>query len=210
MNFYPFNHEGVEVIKDNKAILRCHNSHFCGYVAFPFAQIPKKWWGNYNADALQYLSIHGGLTYAAIENDSEKVKELWKEARDKIAAFKENDFTAKMKYRQEVKAETNLKIAEIPESYAVFGFDCNHAHDEEDSRLQNPNYVMKLTEQMEAQISEYAKRYDEWLATNRERRVEIMQEIINHAEEKTELGFGAMLGLLTGASEFDAKEWREQ
>lgn len=40
--------------------------HLCGYVALPKKNIPTSWWGNYDADGLQYLSIHGGLTYAGV------------------------------------------------------------------------------------------------------------------------------------------------
>lgn len=39
-------------------------SWLCGYVILKDRQIPRSWKGNYNADALQYLNIHGGLTYA--------------------------------------------------------------------------------------------------------------------------------------------------
>jgi hypothetical protein len=68
-NFYPFNYNGA-IIRENKAILK-HNmfGHYCGYVAIKKSLIPKKWWGNYNADALQYLNIHGGLTYGRLEGN---------------------------------------------------------------------------------------------------------------------------------------------
>jgi len=39
-------------------------SHLCGYVCFESKAIPSSWVNDYNADALQYLMIHGGLTYA--------------------------------------------------------------------------------------------------------------------------------------------------
>lgn len=69
LDYFPFNHE--------KAIRRgmlclvpspvAGNRH-CGYTAFRSSWLPRAWRGNYNADALQYLAIHGGLTYACEES----------------------------------------------------------------------------------------------------------------------------------------------
>ena len=75
-NFYPFNRKGdhdLVLVKGNKAVTRVKASHsplrapirapFNGYVVFHKKDIPKSWWGGYSADALQYLNIHGGITY---------------------------------------------------------------------------------------------------------------------------------------------------
>lgn len=61
-DFYPFNHKNVRLIEGDLCVLQC-GGHLCGYVAFPAADTPAEWAGNYHADALQYLSIHGGLTF---------------------------------------------------------------------------------------------------------------------------------------------------
>ena len=62
IDFYPFNYDGFKDIRGNKVVVRHDFGHYCGYVALEESKIPKKWHGNYNADALQYLNIHGGIT----------------------------------------------------------------------------------------------------------------------------------------------------
>lgn len=65
-DYYPFNHEDLIAVNENKAILQVNyvstEGHLCGYVELNKLEIPKKWHGNYNADGLQYLNIHGGIT----------------------------------------------------------------------------------------------------------------------------------------------------
>lgn len=210
MNFYPFNHKDVALVKDNKAVLNCRGHHLCGYVAFPVDRIPKEWYGDYNADALQYLSVHGGLTFCEVENDSEEYKKALEGLRNKSKAITESDFSKKIQLGRELEREFSQKAALLPGSFVVFGFDCTHLDDENDPNLKNPEYVMKLTESMETQLLSYAKRIDEWRAADRERRVAIMQEIINEAGEfKAPLGFGAMVDMLCGAKKFgETKEER--
>jgi len=70
-DFYPFNFMGA-LIEGNKVVLRTTKrlpGHYCGYVAFPKKSVPPEWHGNHDADGLQYLNIHGGLTYASVEGD---------------------------------------------------------------------------------------------------------------------------------------------
>jgi len=70
-DYYPFNHKGLVLADGDVAVLDCRGSHLCGYVALPNDSIPKEWRGNYAADALQYLNIHGGITYCdAHEEDT--------------------------------------------------------------------------------------------------------------------------------------------
>ena len=109
-------------------------------------------------NGLQYLNIHGGLTFCKVFGN-----------------------------------------------YTVFGFDCAHAGDENNPKLRDANYVMKLVEQMEQQILEYKKHYPKWLKYGRKRRLKLMDDINALAETKCEFGFGAMIGLLGGATEFDKK-----
>lgn len=65
--FYPFNHKDCILIDKNCVIievLKSYNGkHLCGYVALENKLIPKEWQGDYHADALQYLAIHGGITF---------------------------------------------------------------------------------------------------------------------------------------------------
>jgi len=84
-NFYPFNSDKLVYEKDNKAIIKVNlldkdkdvpnfleylkKGHLCGYVALKKGQVPEEWLGNYSADALQYLSIHGGITFCEIYED---------------------------------------------------------------------------------------------------------------------------------------------
>lgn len=68
-NFYPFNSERYYIaIEDNKAVVKHSLGHLCGYVVLENNKIPKEWIGNYNSDGLQYLNIHGGLTYCKEEH----------------------------------------------------------------------------------------------------------------------------------------------
>jgi hypothetical protein len=126
--------------------------HLCGYVAIPKVKLPKSWHGNYDGPGLQYLNVHGGLTYA-----------------------------------------------EIRGSYCIFGFDCAHAGDEENEDMYNPEYVMKLTEQMEEQIMSFAAIYPEWYASSDEERIAMLQKIRDSAETQEHLGFGALIDMMSGA-----------
>ena len=163
-DFYPFRHEGNILEEGNRAVVR-HPSlgHLCGYVLIKDKNCPVSWRGNYDADALQYLAVHGGLTYCEHH----------------------------------------------PSAGTVFGFDCSHCDDDKNPDLRDPKHVMDLTRQMEDQILLYATRLGEWHGAGRDRRIEIMQEIIDAAETKTELGLGAMLGMMCGAEEFGAGEKQE-
>ena len=162
-DFYPWNDEGLVLSRDNKAVWKHPRfGHLCGYVALKKEQVPREWWGNYDADALQYLNVHGGLTYCKVEGD-----------------------------------------------YIVFGFDCAHLDDDKRPELQDPEFVMRLTEQMEQQLLEYAKRIDEWRKANRRRKIEIMEEIRDMAPIKEDLGYGAMLDVLCGALDFGRDEDEE-
>jgi len=77
-NFYPFidgkDYELV-LVNDNKAVIKMKTTYYRapynGYVVFPTKDIPQDWWGDYNAGALQYLDIHGGITYCEVYNNDE-------------------------------------------------------------------------------------------------------------------------------------------
>jgi hypothetical protein len=71
-NFYPFNYDDLLLSTDHCAVVKVglHNDdhHLCGYCLIHKSKIPKAWHGDYNADALQYLRIHGGITYCHVED----------------------------------------------------------------------------------------------------------------------------------------------
>lgn len=157
---YPFNYKSA-VIDGDLCVVRHPSGHFCGYVAFPAKETPADWAGNYDADALQYLAIHGGLTYAKHSGD-----------------------------------------------WCVFGFDCAHVDDDENPRLRDQDYVMVLARQMRDQMIAFRDRLDEYRKGNREQRAKLIDEVRAKAKEETGFGFGALIGLLSGAEELGPKEGR--
>lgn len=83
-NFYHFNLEETEkhkllLVDGNKAIVKIclipedklnkfklttiRPFHLCGYVAIQKNKIPVAWYNDYDADVLQFLNIHGGITF---------------------------------------------------------------------------------------------------------------------------------------------------
>jgi len=172
-DFYPFNYAGLLLQRDNKAVVRPYDGqpperqaeadrasaivggsfmkHLCGYVVIHKRKVPKAWHGCYDADALQYLNIHGGLTYCSVEGN-----------------------------------------------YVVFGFDCAHSGDEQNQKLQDPEYVMQLTEVMEQQLMDYAKVVQQWRRFNVKKRAKILDDIRGSAEIKSEYGFGLLIETLCG------------
>jgi hypothetical protein len=68
--FYPFNYEYKKLIENNKAVVSVEEmGHLCGYCALLKTSVPEAWWGHYGADGLQFLKIHGGITYCNVEGD---------------------------------------------------------------------------------------------------------------------------------------------
>ena len=208
-NFYPFcggkNYELV-LVNNNKAVIKM-NTTYCrapynGYVTFPAKNIPKDWWGNYSAGALQYLNIHGGITFCeCYTNHTDKNKEIIDKARKKIDGINEKDFMKKFKKQNKIRLRANQETAELNDSYIVFGFDCAHAHDENDNSLYNPKYVMKLVETMEEQLIEYAKIYETWKKMNRKDQLETIENIVGKIDTSN-LGLGAMIDMLAGGKAF--------
>jgi hypothetical protein len=69
-NFYPWT-SGRIVARDGEyCVVRHPWGHLCGYVTMRKEDVPREWWGNYDADGLQYLAVHGGLTYAREHDDA--------------------------------------------------------------------------------------------------------------------------------------------
>ena len=173
-NFYPFLPVGrsqVINIQDDCVVVKCDGyvssipnlpdipDWFCGYCAIKKDKLPNAWWGDYEADGIEFLNVHGGITYAKLEGD-----------------------------------------------WAVFGFDCSHHNDANNPNCQDPNWVMAQAKQLETLLLAYAERIVEWRQANRERRIEILEEVNSLGEVSNDLGFGAMLSALFGAKSLGPNE----
>ena len=154
-NYYPFNSELLVIASGNIAVIKSTLGHYCGYAAIKNTMIPKSWQGNYDADALQYLNIHGGITFCEKEGE-----------------------------------------------WTVFGFDCAHAGDKNNHKLYDSDYIIRLSKSMRNQILSYARIIKKWRLADRDTKMTMVQKIIDKSEFKNELGFGALIGMLSGASEF--------
>jgi hypothetical protein len=150
-NFYPFSNNGKDyelvLVKENKAVIKMITTYrrapYNGYVTFPTKDIPEDWWGNNNAGALQYLDIHGGITYCEVYNNNENEfrNKIYKQIQ-KVRNVKGIDWSEKWNKTRRLELEASKKIGSLDNSYVVFGFDCAHVGDEDNLNLKNPEYVM--------------------------------------------------------------------
>lgn len=215
-NFYPFkkgkDYELV-LLKDNKAVIKMKTTYmrapYNGYVVFPTKDIPKDWWGNNNAGALQYLDIHGGITYCEVyNNDGNELREKIYKQIQKVRSVKGIDWSEKWEETRKLGLKASKKIGSLENSYVVFGFDCAHFRDEDNLNLRNPEYVMELTEKMEQQLLSYSKIYEEWKNMNRKEQTKAIEEITGEIKIN-ELGLGAMIDILAGGTSFKKGEPNE-
>lgn len=225
---YPFRHPGVILRNSLKVVLTTDGygfsaGHLCGYAAFPADQIPKEWHGNYHADGLQYLAIHGGITYCEVGGGDEAARSGL--IKDVVEMYRFSQ-PAKLGGRRlalddpeesppilppevqagmdriKAKHEAVKKAAlAVPYTYVTFGFDCVHAGDIENQLLRTPKYVMELVDDMERLLLAYSGRIKEWRTASRKGRADILDEINVLAGHRSNLGFGAIIGLLGGATE---------
>lgn len=208
MNFYPYNHESVVLIDGDLCVISNSAGKLCGYCSFLADEIPKEWHGNYNADALQYLAIHGGITYCSVHGDNDE--ERYAAAKAARSAIPDPDELLSLDDRMAVynarhKAGEDALLT-VPYTHVVFGFDCAHYRDDEDYRLRDPQHVLDLARQMRAQLVAYARVLPEWRAANRDVRIEMVGAICKTAETRTEVGFGALIGMLGGAAAFGEQQ----
>jgi hypothetical protein len=68
-DFYPFNSTSLVVAEGDYAVIQNRNGHLCGYMVLPAAEVPEEWHGDYDAPGLQYLNVHGGITYCRVNGD---------------------------------------------------------------------------------------------------------------------------------------------
>ena len=201
-NFYPFNHKTEEfdvIIYKNRCVL------------FKKTDVPKDWWGDYNAPGLQQLMIHGGLTYcqqAEVPNQKKITEKFNKKIKQLYEKEKSGDHKQAMSMldkKSKLIKDLNSELAKSDEGYVVFGFDCGHYKDKENANLKDPNHVMILTEQMESQLLKFKESYEEYKnaheAVKGIVRKTIMTNIHREADIQCEMGFGAMLDLLANGEE---------
>jgi hypothetical protein len=204
MHFYPYNHENVVLRDGDLVVLRNRMGALCGYCAFAPDEVPKEWHANYDADALQYLAIHGGLTYGEVHGNNDE--ERYAASRAASAAAPSAPETASLEDRLAAmsarSAAQKAARLSVPYTHVVFGFDCGHHGDDERPELSDPQFVLGLARQMREQLQAFAKIVPQWRSSLRETRIGMVDEICKLADTPTGLGFGAMIGLLGGASAF--------
>jgi len=62
-NFYPWDSGSIVAQEGRCCVVKSYLGHLCGYVTLHESEVPPEW-VDYFADGLQYLAIHGGITYA--------------------------------------------------------------------------------------------------------------------------------------------------
>lgn len=207
-DFYPYNHSALILRDGDLAVLSNSLGRLCGYCAFTPDEIPMEWHGDYDVDALQYLSIHGGLTYCEVHGNNDKDRHAAaKAAQEAVARPAETaDLDARMDGFRARWDAGKAACRSVPYTHIVFGFDCAHYRDEENPALSDPQHVLGLARQMRTQIAAYAKVINQWRAADRETRMAMVDEIRNAAATGTELGFTALIGALAGAKAFGEEQ----
>ena len=114
-------------------------------------------------------------------------------------------YMEKFKKQQKVRLKANQRTAKLEDSYVVFGFDCAHLHDEDNRLLYDKEHIMLLVEKMERQLMDYAKIYDKWKKMNRKNQVKAI-EYITGERDMENIGFGAMIDMLSGGTSFKKEE----
>jgi hypothetical protein len=204
MNFYPYNHNNIVATEGDLCVLSNASGRLCGYCSFAADELPKEWHGDYSADGLQYLSVHGGITYCEVAGDNDE--ERYKVARAAHDAIPQPDGSLPLDERLKVLGSRRQAFRDalptVPYSHVVFGFDCAHYRDDEDPSLSDPQHVLELARQMRQQIAAHAKTITEWREANRDSRLSMIDSIRATADTPVELGFGGLIGALAGGEAF--------
>lgn len=171
--------------RDTLSILQ--DSHYNGYVIYHRSEIPEELHGVYDAEGLQSLSIHGGITYAEVGPFKKKeYTKIRKKLRNKYP-----DFFVRMELFRIAKKEH-------PYQFICFGFDCAHAGDENRKELKDPQHVMSLTKQMDAQIRRLTHVYPYFKEADDRSKRGVLDLIQNEATLETGWGLGGMLNAMSG------------
>jgi len=188
---------------------------YCGYVVLHRSQVPHDFVLRNDAPGMGLLNIHGGITWDDIYNtDLKAAEELLKECRAKHEAHS-NDEAQKTLLRS--KGEKAIDKAFnyfdrkedivnwyddqrmlLDYNFVAYGFDCGHAGDENNEALQDPEYVFKLTEQMELQILSLASVWEQFKAGGDETKEILINNIIKEAFIETNPGLIGLLKRMSG------------
>ena len=224
-DFYPFtDRQSAELAIDrgNKAVIAskmeipAYASKFlqdmsqwcCGYVVFHHTDVPVDFAFGYDRSGLEFLNVHGGFTYTGLvpfAKDKEKWLQLRQTTIDKYRALsKEYEDTENKIDSDYWNRKSDIHDWSIDEQvrmgyeWIVFGFDTNHHSDELNPLLKDPEYVFKLTVQMEEQLKELASIYDDFKQHTPDIKKMLIQKIREKANIECEFGLGAILKLLAG------------
>lgn len=198
---YPFQHEATVLVEGHLAVLVNNQGAHCGYTSIPADEVPREWHGNYDADGLQYLSIHGGITYCDVGGGDEEARaRAERAARDAFIVPEGGSLDERLKAYSARRVAVELAGRLVPYDYVTFGFDCGHFGDEERSELRDQDYVLTLCKQMNAQLRAFALRYEEYKALpTADAKIALVQEIRDAGGLKTELGLGGMIAIMRDA-----------
>jgi len=212
-NFYPFNYDKGRVIRyKNRIVIKIdtgYNMFWNGYVLLKKSDIPKDWWGNYNAPGLSQLNIYGGITYCRQEGvpgqdiyDQKLKQDLEDYSNNNPDRVNMNAIDKYFVGKRKIIEAYNNKLSESNEGYVVFGFDTNHLDDDKNPDLKDPDYIMRLTEQMQDQLLLFRDKYEEYKNAHDSVKSIVRKTIIDNirreADIQCELGLNGLLDKLIG------------
>ena len=171
--------------------------HLNGYVVYHKSEIPSEWHGNY--EHLNFLNVHGGITYADVNKIGRrskwKIKKFMSSYVQKLRKQNpKNGLEAIVKRIETIQRLKKLSNYQV----VVFGFDCNHHTDQQNPNLFDPNYVLELTRTMDNQIRKFARAWNYYKSSTQEEKVEIIDIIRGDENNISEIGFGGLISLLAG------------
>lgn len=100
---------------------------------------------------------------------------------------------------QHLNVHGGLTFASVKGDYAVFGFDCAHAGDDERPELSDVDYVMSLAQQMEDQLNLFKTEYARYKRVTDKTKAKIIDAIREKAPIKCEFGFRSIIKMLSGS-----------
>lgn len=221
--FYPFNDSDNPVtIEENVAAFKHPNGHYCGYCVLSNDLVPMQARGTYDAPGMQYLPVHGGITYAEGKVDDRTWKGWFLKPintfLNRCAYFIAFSILRRWydyKRKKEMKAGANALEATSPilyftkykemetwvsryfSTHQVYGFDCNHFDDENNPMCQDAGSVLKHSKEMMFLLLLLFQDYGHFLRSSRDEQLEILDELREETDEQ-DLGLGAMLKALQG------------
>ncbi len=201
--YYPFDHENALEIKDNKCVLIMkydlpaeiynkipfiHDSHLCGYVAFPINEVPDGLRINAPDSYLNFINVPGGISYCQAVVSNKEFQQIamdsYKRRLDNIddtmtdlGGFDIAQVEQRMDERIKARIQYEKDLIDLGAHTVVYGFDTGHAGDDDIEDYQSVKLIMQCCEQMEDQLKQLFSRYEELEAAEPEDRASIMDEI---------------------------------